>query len=340
MIYYLFRKPHNYTVDNFIKSWQKDLISKFHFMAYEDLGKCKNFQGGTYIFSDRERLCGLREHIALEIWNRLAKHPDKFQLFNNPGKVLRRYELLKRLYEEGINTFQVYHLNEPISDIQFPVFIREENTHNGSLTPLIKDHKELSDSIKALKKRGFSKRELLIVEYLDTVDSQGMYRKYSVFIVKNKIVPRGILFDKQWVVKVPKTVTKAMAEEELQFVHSNPHEAVMQKVAKVSNIDYGRVDYSISQDNKVHVWEINTNPVVMLSPKNYEAVVMDTQEWFAKEIARVFESIDSHSEHIIDGGFSWKYRFAIHLRKKLSFYYRFLESRKASRISPDIWNEH
>jgi len=55
-----------------------------------------------------------------------------------------------------------------------------------------------------------------------------------------------------------------LLEEELEYVRTNPHAAMLEEIFDLAGIEYGRVDYGL-RDGRPQVWEINTNPAVASS---------------------------------------------------------------------------
>lgn len=61
-------------------------------------------------------------------------------------------------------------------------------------------------------------------------------------------------------VKQPALVTDDFIAEELDYLRTNPHEAEVRRAFELAKIEYGRIDYSLS-NGKLQIWEINSNPM-------------------------------------------------------------------------------
>ena len=94
--------------------------------------------------------------------------------------------------------------------MRFPVFIREEVEHTGSLTRLLRSQEEVNHELARLVKRGHDLRDLLVVEFCDSSDSSRTFRKYSAFVVGGQIIPRELIFSRKWVLKEVYLTTKEM----------------------------------------------------------------------------------------------------------------------------------
>jgi hypothetical protein len=202
--------------------------------------------------------------------------------------VLSRYELLHTLHREGINRFDAHRPDEPRADLRFPVFLRSAREHDGNLTPLLRDRGELD---RALEAAGRPLDELLVVEFCDTSDEEGLFRKYAAFLVDGRIIPRHLLFARQWSVKAPTLVDPACVQEEWAYLRSNPHEEELKRIFRLARIDYGRIDYAML-DGRPQVWEINTNPVVMSKRRReYKPARRKAQVWFARRMREAFRAL-------------------------------------------------
>ena len=117
-----------------------------------------------------------------------------------------------------------------------------------------------------LRLRGHRLRDLLVVEFCDTADANGLYRKYAAFKVGNAIVPAHMMAGDRWMIKASgDQPTVELAEEGLRYVEENPHEEWLRKVFTIAGADYGRIDYGVL-NGRPQVWEVNLNPTVGRAP--------------------------------------------------------------------------
>ena len=298
MIFYLVSETHSYTVNNYLTSWGLELASRMRTLYYEELYRMKRVPAGTYIFADIERLTPQQAEQVAGIREKLADSAIEAHLLNHPTHSMRRYELLRTLYERGFNQFNVYRLTEQRQPQRFPVFIRGENDHGGSRTELLHTPEALEAAIAKIFEAGQSREDKLIVEYIDTADEQGLFRKYSAFIVGDRILSRHLFFGEKWVLKSPKKVDDPLMAEERAYVETNPHEAKLREVFQLARIQYGRIDYSFLGD-KMQVWEINTNPMSLGEiPPDHKIQVprLPQTRIFAPRFNQAFEAIDSTAD--------------------------------------------
>ncbi len=243
-IHYLVTGLHAYTLAAWIEYYNEMLAGHLRIVPYGQL--FGRVSVGTFIFSDIERLSPKATARASCAWDRLQTAGCR--LLNHPTQSMRRYELQQALD----NDFRVFRPSDAIQDLRFPVFLRDENEHTGSLTPLLYTPVEL-DRARA------HYPEALLVEFLDTSDGEGIYRKYSATRIGDAIIPRHLLSSRNWLLKEPDLVDQHLLDEEADFIRINPHECELRRIFDLAHIEYGRIDYSL-KDGRLQVWEINTNP--------------------------------------------------------------------------------
>jgi hypothetical protein len=289
-IYYLSREKHNYTMRLYLENWGQNFIGKIKLIPYEHLFSLEALTPGVYIFSDIDRLTGSQKHILAGVWDKLNSGGKGFKVFNHPLKTLNRYELLKKLYKEGDNRFRVFKIHEIPEKIENPIFIRGISDHTGSFTQLVDNHEDLDEIIGTLLMSGYDPDNLIALEFYETAGKDGIYRKYSSFVVGNQVIPRDLIFSQRWIQKYPDLLDKEFLEEEKEYLLNNPHKEEILKIFKKANTEYGRIDYSLL-NGKLQVWEINTNSIIMLPRDKYDKKHIPAQLIFQKAIKAAFESI-------------------------------------------------
>ncbi len=168
-----------------------------------------------------------------------------------------RYQLNRSLVERGLSEFDVYRLDEARSPKRYPVFLRSESDHHGSITPLLQTE---ADFRSAVAERGHPRSDTLAVEFVDTRDSIGIFRKYAAFIAGDSVLPGHLYSSREWMVKIAKYDVPDY-EAEMEFLRTNPHREQLETIARISGIEWGRIDYGV-RDGRVQV-EINTNPMIV-----------------------------------------------------------------------------
>ena len=251
---------------------------------------------GVYVFADLERLTPKGLHAAARFRRSLEPLGDRVQVLNDPARVLRRYDLLRALYESWINSFDAYRVTEPRRPRSWPVLLRREYDHRGAIGELLATPEQLDAGVAALAQSPEGLEGAIVVEFRDTVDDRGVYRKYGAFRIGDRILPRHVFFSRHWCVKEPDLLDAEHVEEELRYVQSFPLAEAVRPIFERARIEYGRVDYSF-YDGRLQVWEINTNPI-LVKPASAEpgAPRRETNARFAALAREAFLALDAPFE--------------------------------------------
>jgi hypothetical protein len=291
VIGYLVTAEHAYTMKCYLRTWGIALARRITVLPYEDLPPADEVKVSTWIFSDHERLTPARAKAVSGLWAQLSESQRPIRLLNEPGRVLQRFELLRLLHERRINDFRAFRLAELPRSPRFPVFLRREHEHSGALSELLYSQEALNHAVAQVRGRGDRTSRLLVVEFCDTSDSAGIFRRYAAFSVGGRIVPREVNFSRNWMLRDIDLLDREKLEEERAYVTENPHESQLRELFRMANVEYGRVDYALL-DGKPQVWEMNTNPMVMLLPWCYKLRHLSHQWRFSREIRVAFEALD------------------------------------------------
>src|SRR5205807_213866 len=153
---------------------------------------------------------------------------------------------------------------------RFPVFIRHIARHDGPLTRLLYTDSEVETAIAMLTELE-QESDLLIVEFCDTSNADGVFRKYGSYVIGDRIVPRSIMFSDRWDVKKTRLHDAEKSREEREFIETNPHQDWLREVFTLAGVQYGRADYAFCE-GRPQVWEINTHPLIVDWLENRGAV--------------------------------------------------------------------
>ncbi len=296
MITYFVTKRHAYTIDYYLKTWGQALAGRFRVVPYESiLGRLDTFEArpGTYIFSDVERLGPMIAELAVQVWRKISALGDEARILNHPTRSMRRYELLRALFERGDNAFDVYRMVESRRPRRWPVFIRQEHEHTKNLTPLLHTPEELDAAAAEILEKGYSRESRLVVEFCDTGDGQDLFYVYGALLVGESVIPSHLYASRGWSVHIQTSVrTPEVLENERRFMETNPQEREIREVFRLAQIDYGRMDYSMLGD-RVQVWEINTNPGLFVGGNLHDTERKTVIGQRAEQIAAAFADIDA-----------------------------------------------
>ena len=288
-IHYLVLGPHVAPMKGYLQSWGRPLAGLIEVNTYVEFFGQQRLPPGVYIFSDLERLSEPQLELLADVWEQMGEGGGGFRLLNHPGRVLTRFALLRELFNRGLNRFNTYKLSELPERFPTPVFLRHLRQH-ASFTEPVSEKSQLLEAVATLIMTDVQPEDQAVVEFLDTADSEGIYRKYAAFRVGDRIIPRHLIFGEKWELRYPDLLEPAHIEEEWAYLRGNPHEAELRSVFDIARIDYGRIDYALL-DGRPQTWEINTNPIVMLHPEEYAEQHLPAQRFFALLIQEAFEQL-------------------------------------------------
>ncbi len=260
MIYFLVPAKQDDLIKDYLAVWGRSLQADFEIIHYEALIQRREFKQGTYVLSALDQLTPDLEQVLLQVYRQLQPLAG-FRFLNNP-QTLRRFELLSELRRLGRNEFQAVRANSDLNGLKFPVFLREERAHNGAISPLLRSEREIHQALGKALIQGYELRNLLVLEFCDTSDEFGIYRKYAAFVVGERVIARSLNYGRHWMLKHSKTeFNRPMVLEELDYVTNNPHQKELMEIFKLAQVEYGRIDYAI-KEGKIETWEINLYPTI------------------------------------------------------------------------------
>jgi hypothetical protein len=262
VIHFVVPRDTAFGIEDYLALWGVGLVGRMEVLPYEDLPNRTSLPGGAYILSALDQLEPEGRRLVAEVYEQLTGAGQGVRVLNHPEKTLRRYDLLEELHRVGLNRHRAARAVDDFSTLCFPVFLREEHRHTSAATGLLNSAAELEAELGRALVRGLRVEELLVVEFYETVDSEGYYRKYAAFVVGGEIIPRSLNHGRSWALKHSGTdFTREMLDEERIYVLSNPHESQLRRIFAAGGVEYGRIDYSV-RDGLVETWEINLNPTI------------------------------------------------------------------------------
>jgi hypothetical protein len=230
-------------------------------MTYGQLLQRGSAPPGVYIFTDQQVMNPSQKLIAAWIRSQLEKSPATHRALNDPENQLGRYELLQRLHESGQIQYRVFRYGDWVpAGHKFPVFVRIEDDHMGPRSELLGSVDDVVHAANRLILAGFAMQRILVVEFVDTRSSDGLYRKYGAFRIGDRIICQHILHSPAWLSKRETTIrTPDLVDQSDLYFTENPHADRLMHYFELARMDYGRIDYGMTDDT-IHVWEINDNP--------------------------------------------------------------------------------
>ncbi len=244
---------------------------RFLVRSYEIAEAAVEVPGGPQIFAALDQLSEVERRLVNTLRDQLVALDPGVPVLNDPAHCLLRPALLTRLADLGINSFRAYDPREAGGISRFPVFIRGAYDHFANKTGLLSSPGEVQLALRSLRFQGHRPEDLLIVEYCDTSDRHGIFRKYGATKVGETIIPVHMLAGRDWVMKGRSAVRTAdFAQESLEYAERNPHEAWLREVFAIAGTEFGRADYAVSENGRPQLWEINTHPSLRAHTRTFQ----------------------------------------------------------------------
>jgi len=295
---------------DYLSLWGTPLRDRIRILHYENLLAQADFAPGTYILAATDQMDGESLGHLTRVHAALADRPG-FRFVNHPTRTLLRLDLLTALHENGYNDFRVAPATGDLDSLRFPVFLRGNTTHDGALTPMLRSRREIDGGITMLTRRGRRLDDILAVEFCDTADEHGIYRKYAAFLVGDRVLPRSLMHGRGWMLKQAETeFTVEHSIEELEYVRTNPHEEQLSRIARLAGVEYGRIDYAV-RNGRVQTWEINLKPTIGRGalrqrsgrvPREVEPIRDLTKEHFYALFQSALEALEVPATRAIGAG--------------------------------------
>lgn len=299
MIYYLTAARTAGAMGLFLQTWGKSLANRIQILTYEQIfsGAPIRLLRGTYIFSSLGQSLGSHDpptrerQMVAKLRDELVQSCGAERVLNNPTSSLPRLPLLRALRERGINRSDAYAAGELPDSTRFPVFLREAYGTRQDQPPLLRNREEYRKAYATETPRN----RLIAIEYCDTADAAGIYRKYGAFVIGRRIVPRHLFFSRQWLVKVANLTGPEQLAEELAYLESNPHAEQLYEICRLADIGYGRIDYAFHQD-RPQIWEINTTPTIAHPPGAQDTLRHRVHERFTELFSAALDAIETGTD--------------------------------------------
>ena len=261
MLFFVGTRFHRYTLDALVATDCGGRGIGIVPVSYDDLFAADLLPGGTYIFTDIERLSAYERLLAAAAYRAMAAQPDRFRPVNDPARVRTRYGLLRALRQAGVNGFDAYRAGAGPRPRRFPVFVRCEANHDMAVTGLLPDQAALDHALAALEDGGQPLDSLLVIEFAAEPFRPGIWRRSTAFLIGGEVIAGVPFTGAGWMVKRDDTslVEEAVHEADLAAMRAGRHGQAIRDAFALGRIEYGRLDYGIAE-GRMQIYEINTNP--------------------------------------------------------------------------------
>lgn len=291
MLLFLTTPGHHYTVEPLVRPSTGSDVPLCKVTTYEAVLRSHYVAKAVHVFTDLERLSDSELVIAAGLYRALCD--VGIPCLNDPARVMGRYQLLCKLFEEGINPFAAYRADARPKPARFPVFIRNESDHDGPMSALIKDQAELDDSLKRLVEDGRPLRGLLVIEYAAESLQEGIWRKNGTYRIGTNYSYNHQLLAESWVSKVysPRIKNVALQLEEQAAIVANQVPENVRSAFEIAGVEWGRADHATFRGREI-IYEINTAPAVWITDPYGNAIRIETRRIEAIRMYALMREMD------------------------------------------------
>jgi hypothetical protein len=163
--------------------------------------------------------------------------------------------------------------------LPYPLILRRDGVHMGEDVHLARTPEEaralIEERRQALSTAPRGERPGgpldLAVEFIDTRDAQGIYRKWRSYVIGDRVIPRLLELSGHWLVNFGSLIEDAAAaEEDRAFVRGGePNPELVRAAARLTGADVVALDYARRPDGGYVFWEANRH-FLMLGDPGYE----------------------------------------------------------------------
>jgi glutamate/tyrosine decarboxylase-like PLP-dependent enzyme/Flp pilus assembly protein TadD len=153
----------------------------------------------------------------------------------------------------------------------FPLLLRAPGFHMGQHFELVETAEALSRAVTGLPGAGRPGAELLVIQYLDARGADGCARKYRVMFVDGRRYPLHLAISPNWKIHYFSADMKDRPDhraEEASFladmvgVLGDKAMVALERVQAALGLDYGGIDFGLSLQGEVLLFEANATMVV------------------------------------------------------------------------------
>lgn len=180
------------------------------------------------------------------------------------------------------------------NNINFPFILRTIGENNSrEITKL--DSKEDIDN---LEQFAYDGSEFYLIQYHEYKSSDEIYRKGRLLVISGEVIPRHLLFSKNWMVEyygneeLLKEKCELSSEEEILLTSEVSSELVNvgKEIFNYTKLDYFGVDYGINSDGKVIVFEANACMIPYISLEYGKEYLKNNAKYINKQLNKMFNS--------------------------------------------------
>src|SRR5688572_25153412 len=103
MIGFWVNREGSFGIENYQSHRGKVIADRFETHLYDDIDGDVRFSAGPQIFTAFDQITQAQRELVAALWDAHADAAPHIPRLNDPRRALLRFELLRRLWEEGLN---------------------------------------------------------------------------------------------------------------------------------------------------------------------------------------------------------------------------------------------
>jgi hypothetical protein len=300
VIHFVTTAAQAFTMHDYVAERGASIAARLRLVEYERLADWTTVERGTYVLTALDQLSSGMLRLVQALVQQL-EGSEGVRFLNHPSRTMRRVELLHALASLGRNEFRAERVTHDYRALRFPVFLRSERDHGGAVSPLLHSSRDVDAAVARAAAQGFRLDDLLVIEFCDSADESGLYRKYGAFVVGDRVLARHVAASRMWQVKGRGTEdAPEIVDEDVAYIVENPHREALADIFRLAEVGYGRIDYSL-KDGRIQTWEINLAPTIGLGrgklswnlPEELRRRRMAGRDHFFGAFQEAWERVDS-----------------------------------------------
>ncbi|GHC64572.1 hypothetical protein [Neogemmobacter tilapiae] len=224
---------------------------------------------GAWTLTDFDRVHVWNAELAT--WRRKTLITAGLPVLNDPARFLGRAGQIRHFFAKGINSFTCWLPSLAEIPDRFPVFLRTQAAHRGSISDLLQNTRECQIALDAALAQGHPLTDLVFVEYRAKADpTLGHFQKHAAYRIGDRVIRAMTVNDDGWMAKygTQGRAAEATYEAELAEMTAYAHTDLILRVTDLLGCQYGRVDFGMV-DGRPEIYEVNSNPAFSFPPDDH-----------------------------------------------------------------------
>jgi hypothetical protein len=185
--------------------------------------------------------------------------------------------------------------------LPYPVILRTDGVHRGQHMHLARNRAEADEIFARAARNPLLPRPNLAIQFIDTRDADGYFRKWRSHVIGARVVPRQAQLSTSWIVNLDgaRPLPKAVEEDRKFYRSGDPNPDMLVRAAAALGSEIVALDYSKRGDDYIF-WEGNRNFDLSVGGPMWRQFRTATGRSDAETVESVFRLADNIAEHVLE----------------------------------------